>query len=448
MWCGVLSFEALLPPFLEPSLDTMINEEGGKNVEQRPSLSDSLEESLLPYAAEVEAPRATLLASIFNLANTTLGAGIVAIPYFFSQCGIILGSIILVVVSVLSAQANLLLIAAAEATSTWSYVGVAEKAFGARGLVCMQITILALTAGVMSAFFVELGQSGESLLDSGNWWAKATFIKIWAALFILLPLGSRRNLSALASASFIVLLCIIYVIIIVIFMRTSGSDDAADDGASSVEFFFFGEHFFAAVPIIVLAFGNQVNVHQVVQEMDDPSPARIRTLVFATNGVVSATYLSVGIAGYARFGGVTEDNILNNYGDLHGTSLGFFSIAQVGILIVVLFSYPMLLFPCRACLHSVVSKGGDLSYASSATFLTETAVIISVTLLISVVVPVLSQIMGYTGAVAGTLLGFIYPAACNLKSVSGEKPIPLTLLVVGVVFAVVCFAAQLAADVS
>ena len=69
-------------------------------------------------------------------------------------------------------------------------------------------------------------------------------------------------------------------------------------GVSAVR---FGPDFFSAVPIAVLAFGNQVNVHQVVRELNEPTPARRAQVILCTNGLVTAVYAAIGVAGCELF---------------------------------------------------------------------------------------------------------------------------------------------------
>ena len=114
----------------------------------------------------------------------------------------------------------------------------------------------------------------------------------------------------------------------------------------------------------------------------------------------------------------------------------------------------MLLFPCRNCFHFILTKGhpdrysialpsSELSLDSAAPhqnglsdttnfhfrlpfglelqlsneqlFVTETLAIMGTTFFIAWLVPSLSVIMGFTGAIMGTLLGFIFPAMYFLK---------------------------------
>jgi amino acid permease len=173
---------------------------------------------------------------------------------------------------------------------------------------------------VLSAFFVTLGETGSETLESflparlsGVWWARPLFVKAAFAAAPLLPLALQRNLSALAAASTLVVVAIMYLVGVVIIMGSGdcpttdddgggGDDDCADDesggGVSAVR---FGPDFFSAVPIAVLAFGNQVNVHQVVRELNEPTPARRAQVILCTNGLVTAVYAAIGVAGCELF---------------------------------------------------------------------------------------------------------------------------------------------------
>ena len=421
-----------------------------------------------PGEEEDEEEGATVLASVFNLANTTLGAGIVAIPFFFSQCGVVLGAALLVSVGVMSALASLLLVAAADQCGSWSYIGVAKAAYGERGERAVQAAILLLTIGVMSAFYVQLGETGSEALqslahsdDGKEWFVAPLFVKATVTALPLLPLCLQRNLASLAGASMFVVAAIGYLVVIVIALGGGGSncggggadnDDDCDDDAlalddgtddsTAVSAVRIGPSFFSAVPIAVLAFGNQVNVHQVISELRAPTPIRRRRVILYTDALVTAVYATIGIAGYAHFGnGRTKDNILSNYADGQGSSAeeGAITAARVGIVVVVLCSYPMLLFPCRNCLHYILSQHGgggggggggsgggesiviaclpgrQLEVSADSAFVAETVGIMGVTFVIAWAVPTLSVIMGFTGAVMGTFLGFIFPAMYYLK---------------------------------
>ena len=72
----------------------------------------------------------------------------------------------------------------------------------------------------------------------------------------------------------------------------------------------FQPQIFFALPIICLAFLNHTNIHSIVEEMDRPTPARIRRLIGSSTSIATVLYCLVGIMGYLRFGDLTQDDVL------------------------------------------------------------------------------------------------------------------------------------------
>lgn len=94
------------------------------------------------------------------------------------------------------------------------------------------------------------------------------------------------------------------------------------------------------------------------------------------------------------------------------------SICQLGIVILVLFSYPLQLHPCRASFDKVIrnqekemtsdhgSEEIPLGY-----FVIETGFILFTTFLISLFVEKLETVLGFVGATGSTTISFLLPAA-------------------------------------
>lgn len=412
--------------------------------------------------------KVSIKASIFNLGNTTLGAGIVSIPFVFAQCGLLLACAIMVLFALLSAYASWLLFKASEATGSWSFMSLARSTYGEGGVISVQVVILCLTIGVLSAMFVQLGETGSDVLqtlvdEDYSWWRfdQIAVKAILAVCPLAIPFALTRSLAALASISLFVLVAIVYLVLVVCAIDSNGDD--ADDTDDALQMVTFGPSFFSAVSIAVLAFGNQLNVQQVVTEMAQPTPPRVKQLVISCNAVVATLYFAIGIAGYARFRGNTMDNIMSNYTSLAGVDFAVFSIARIGVVAIVVCSYPMLLFPSRSCFHSVVIglqaalKGASSSSPTDAPIdntspppppawlhITEGVGIVAFTFFISVVAPSIGTIMGLTGAIAGNLLGFVLPGIFFMKACpESPKAMPMALTVLGSVFGVVCVVAQI-----
>jgi amino acid permease len=398
----------------------------------------------------------SLAASVFNLCNTTLGAGVVSIPYFYAQCGVLLGTVILIIISAVSVFCNFLLVSSSWATDIWSFGGLAKKAYGDAGTLTFQICMISLTLGVMSAYYVQLGETGSQSLNSflpksleNKWYTSDLAVKAVCTLCPIFPFVFQRKLSALAMVSLFVVIVILYLAFVVCYVSTETFADDIDDDKpfdNEVKLVFFGKEFFTAVPIVVLAFSNSLNVHEIVSDLERPTPERVKLFLLITNFLVTVVYMIIGIAGYSHFGNKTQDNIIVNYSEVKGAKSGIVSGAEIGLVIVIVCSYPMLLFPCRTTLDNILKTNLPATmatYSDNTFFYGETLLIVATTFTISVLVPVLGTIMGYTGAIAGTLMTFTFPALFNYKLVKDEYVIAsVVLIVVGTMFTVVCLVVQ------
>lgn len=94
-------------------------------------LSNVIEESSTKETTETN--KISLVKSIFNLTNTTLGAGTLAMPYYIAQTGFALGFALLALVAALSDFALVLLLDCGRITQMSSYYDVAKEVFGRTG---------------------------------------------------------------------------------------------------------------------------------------------------------------------------------------------------------------------------------------------------------------------------------------------------------------------------
>lgn len=147
----------------------------------------------------------------------------------------------------------------------------------------------------------------------------------------------------------------------------------------------------SSLPVYVFAFTcaqNLFSVHNELKNVSYPSnidaslniiqntQARMNTVIGTSIGSAAVIYETIGLLGYLTFGtDVRQDylyltfahlyflqvasNILESY---HNSAL--ISICRLGIVIMVLFSYPLQLHPCRASLDKVFSKKDPLQATS------------------------------------------------------------------------------------
>lgn len=149
-----------------------------------------------------------------------------------------------------------------------------------------------------------------------------------------------------------------------------------------------------------------------------------------------AIYEVIGILGYLSFGHDVGPNIIAMY----PPSI-FVNIGRLAIVILVLFSYPLQLHPCRACLEKVIAvcvpSGQEAEPVpteededdvvkphpkprSNTIFITLTVGILISSYIISMLVSKLDLVLSFVGATGSTTISFILPGLFYAKMFRDE----------------------------
>jgi amino acid permease len=156
----------------------------------------------------------------------------------------------------------------------------------------------------------------------------------------------------------------------------------------------------------------------------DPTAVIVLTGIF-----ISGVYLLVGLCGYFHYGSTVNPNILSSE-----PLTTPFILARGGILICMVFSFPLLVYPSRICLEQMVRRAthstpitnpdgealGQLSDSAAPTVKQETwvplkvIVIMFLALIISHSFSALDKILAFTGSLAGSFVVYIFPGASLL----------------------------------
>jgi len=125
-------------------------------------------------------------------------------------------------------------------------------------------------------------------------------------------------------------------------------------------------------------------------------------------------YEVIGLLGYLTFGKGVGSNIIENY-----PRSTLVSVCQFAIVVLVLFSYPLQLHPCRASLDKVLQTGRrDEDFLEGAEsddiplpkFIAMSSCILFGTFVIAIEVRNLETILGLVGATGSTTISFILPS--------------------------------------
>ncbi|QUC18080.1 uncharacterized protein UV8b_02321 [Ustilaginoidea virens] len=398
--------------------------------------------------------RASTVSSIVNLLNTIVGAGTLAMPSVLSHMGIMLG-VVLVLWSGLTAAFGLYLqskcarylergsasfFALSQITYSQASVifdaAIAIKCFGVG--VSYMIIIGDLMPGVMLGFNGRADQI-PYLVDRHFW--------ITAFMLLVIPLSFLRRLDSLKYTSLVALVSIGYLIVLVIYHFAV--DPHADSHNIRVIKWAGAVETLSALPIVVFAYTCHQNMFSIVNEIKDNTPSSIVRVVIASIGSAASIYILVAVTGYITFGNDIVGNIVLMYPTGVASTVG-----KAAIVILVLFSIPLQVHPCRASLDAVLrwrpspaqpnigrpdSSGhgaaaaprgdhGATAPMSDTRFALLTTFILTLAYFTALSVSSLDRVLAFVGSTGSTSISFILPGLFYYKISDPDSPYHQRLL--------------------
>ncbi|CBY02436.1 hypothetical protein IAQ61_007029 [Plenodomus lingam] len=383
--------------------------------------------------------QATWISSVINLANTILGAGLLAMPSALSKMGVFLGIFVIAWAGMTAGFGLYLQTRCARyvdrghvsfaTLSQLTYpnlsiifdAAIAIKCFGVA--VSYLIIIGDLMPGVVKGFAPGAGEM-TFLVDRQFW--------ITAFMLIVIPLSFLRRLDSLKYTSVIALFSIAYLVILVVAHFIKG-DTLADRGTVRVFEWAGPVPALAAFPVIVFAYTCHQNMFSILNEIADNSHFRTTTVIFASIGGACGLYILTGITGYLSYGDNIRGNIVSMYPTAAASTIG-----RLAIVILVMFSYPLQIHPCRASIEACLkwrprrrntpdtspsrtslmttnpspkpaAEMSDLRFAIISTVLVVLSFITAMT------VSSLEKVLAYVGSTGSTTISFILPGLFYYK---------------------------------
>ncbi|KAH8701766.1 putative amino acid transporter [Talaromyces proteolyticus] len=388
---------------------------------------------------------ASWISSVINLVNTIVGAGVLAMPLAVAHMGIVLGILVIIWSGAAAAFGLYLQARCAQyldrgsasffALSQISYpnaavifdAAIAIKCFGVG--VSYLIIIGDLMPGVVEGF-VGGTPASEFLVDRHFW--------ITAFMLIVIPLSFLRRLDSLKYTSVIALISIGYLVILVVYHFGKG-DTMADRGPIRIIQWAGIAPALSSFPVIVFAYTCHQNMFSVLNEIRDNSHFQTTSVVFASIGSAAFIYILVAITGYLSFGNSIGGNIVGMYPTSVSATIG-----RAAIVVLVMFSYPLQVHPCRASMDAVlkwrpapkVANANDGSPhrfpllpranrspepMSDLRFAAITTSIIVLSFITAMTVSSLEAVLAYVGSTGSTSISFILPGLFYYKISSPES---------------------------
>jgi amino acid permease len=372
---------------------------------------------------------------IFNLANTTMGSGALAIPWCLRLLGLVGGSFCLVLSGMLCGISSYLFTRAGDELQQTSYVGVASVLYGKRGERTIMIMLLLLLQAPLIVYEMVLGNYFAAFLPKGSITAQSGSLLCMVAVSaaVIWPLSCTKRLSALGRVSFLSVVCIAF-IALVITLEYAFNTSPELNSLRNIQLFPKATSAlnlllrFNALPSTIFCFINHVSILDIFAELSSPSIRRKQAAIVSTNIVSGAVYACIGVFGYLTFGETLPDNILL-VGDrvVHFQTL--FRVAMFMMGVVVTLSLPLFVYPARQCIlwicddlaasHSSFAnawkKVPEKLKAPTASFL-----VLVITIFQASEVRGIGVILSFFASILGSFIILIFPGWFFVKSVASK----------------------------
>ncbi|XP_061400224.1 putative sodium-coupled neutral amino acid transporter 10 [Musca vetustissima] len=350
---------------------------------------------------------------VMTLANSIIGVGILAMPFCFQKCGIILSIVLLVASNWVTRICCHYLIKTSLLTRRKSIELLGFHAFGTSGKLLVELCIIGYLLGTCITYFVVVGDLGPQIVKKmlsleHDYHHLRTLLMCGVTLVCIIPLGMLKNVSSLstvctASIGF-------YVCLVIKIILESKTHIKANDWTGEVVYW-QPSGVLQCLPIFSMALSCQMQLFEVFTTINNQSLEKLNGIVRNATWICTFVYIAVGFFGYVAF--CTQKfsgNILINLSPSFGSD-----VIKIGFVLSVAFSFPLVIFPCRASLYSLLYRKGQMdasAYIPETRFKAITLFIVIFSLGVALTIPSVELIIGLVGSTIGVAICVMFPAAC------------------------------------
>ncbi|CAI5513512.1 unnamed protein product [Closterium sp. Naga37s-1] len=403
-----------------------------------------------------------LWGAVFNLATTSVGAGIMALPATVKVLGLPLGLLLIALMGALTHSAVLIIVRLAAATNSQSYGHLMGTRFGERGRVLCEVMVMVQALGSLIVYLIitadvlsGTSEAGgmvhhvgllEELAGGPTWWNGRAVVLLAVTTLVLLPLVLLRRIDSLmATSALSVGLAVLFVLFTAAaaVMRVVQGRLPPLRMVPDVSSWQSVLLIFTVVPVMTNAFICHYNVQPIYRELkDSPSciapAATMERAAGLAQVICTALYGTTALFAYLLFGDSTAADVLANYDQDLGLSQAMDDIVRVGYIVHLLLVFPIVHFPLRLTADILLFPKARLPlWRSQRRFFWLTAATMGFILACGVLVPDIYALFSLLGAIVAVSIGFTFPALLALLTpgltfTCTERVAVWSMLVVGV----------------
>lgn len=363
-------------------------------------------------------PYGGLVSSGFNLASSSIGAGIIALPSAFQTSGLIMAIIYLVTVALLTVYSFTLLGIAGKRTGLRNYEQITRELLGVGADYWLAFCMWLLSFGAEVSYVISLGDIMAQFMDNSE--STPAYLKtksghrlITSVLWLtcMLPLCLPKEINSLRYFSFVAIMFIIFFVICVI-VHSAQNGLKHPETRGDLVMFQTGNQAVQGLSIFIFAFICQLNCYEVYAEMYQPGARRLTYAAAIGVSLCFCLYFCSGLFGYLDFGPeVGNKSALAMYNPIAEPLMG---VAYVGIMLKLCVGYGLHMIPVRDAVYHVVNIDvRTIAWWKNALVCGSMA---ALSLLAGLLIPRITLVFGLVGGFSGGFIGFIFPALMFMYS--------------------------------
>lgn len=358
--------------------------------------------------------------SMFTLISAAIGGGILCLPYVMSQAGIVNGSILLLIATILAFVSMRMLLLSASLTGADSYGQLLSMASDSEyAATFLDIVTILFGQGVVIAYFVFLGDfvpPVAAVMGGIPILADRTACILICCIFAI-PFAIPNKLSALQYITPISTLSLAITACVVVVRTDHTRSNSAEYIA--LDYAIFDWNLLKCFAIVISSFICHTNVVAVAGELVEPSERRSTKVALRAALVQLVLYLIISVCGYASFGRNIAQNFIKNYPE----DDSLITICRILLSLTIFFGLPINTNPTAKALVNLFSPQKHCTFTepllppvtprTTADNHLRIGLGMGVLLtgsVISLYVPGIADVISILGGSLGTLIMLVFPA--------------------------------------
>eukprot|EP00898_Chlorokybus_atmophyticus_P001229 jgi/Chlat1/2106/Chrsp17S02704 len=377
--------------------------DGKATIKLREKLSDSSNaDDTPPRMLDIDGPSnapdailggsATVGQCVMSLTNAVIGAGMLGLPFCYKQCGVIGGTLLLVICGVSTNYTMKFMALCAHRTGCRTYEDVAEYTHGKLARRMVEICVIALQFGCLVAYaniLADVLSSVAGTVVPPGAEPSRTGWMAFVVLGVLFPLCCFvKSPQSLASIS---VFTIVFMFIFVVLIAARAFLPELRTSTEPLEYW-HSSGLLVSFPVICFAFSAHPALYPIFNTLRAPSVSRMSYVISRTLVLCFICYVLVGALGYAAFREATAGDVLRNF-----NASGLTGLIKLGYGTAIVCTVPIVVIPLCDSLLSMFRPGHRSNSISGYEL------------------PNVEFAFAISGATASVLLSYILPSMIYLR---------------------------------